>query len=188
MFQFTESVAIAARPDQIWETLVDIEKWWPDSNPEHIGIEVRNSGKPIDVGTEIVFAEYVAGIKGQAAGSITRLIPGREATWEGAAVYRYYGIRIRVREGVSWLVESQGNTSILSARVWARFPSTFFGRLVEWYTVRLLHVIDRDREHARCELEYLKRVMEDNNQNLSHKLRGVNRSRNSLHPGRTRGE
>jgi hypothetical protein len=162
MFQFTESIAIASSPDEIWETLVDIEKWWPPSNPEHIGIDVHYAGKPIDIGTEIHFEERVAGIKGKASGLITKWIPEREATWEGTALYRYYGIPIRIREGVSWFIESRGNVSKLSASVWARFPSNMFGRLAEWYTVELLNVIDRDREHTRCELEYLKTVIENN--------------------------
>lgn len=160
MFQFTESIAISSRPDEVWETLVDIEKWWPPSNPEHIGIDLRSAGNPIDVGTEIHFEERVAGIKGKAVGLITKWIPEQEATWEGVAVYRYYGIPIRIREGVSWSIESRGSGSKLSASVWAHFPSNVFGRLAEWYTVKLLNVIDRDREHARCELEYLKAVIE----------------------------
>lgn len=160
MVQFTESIAIASHPNEIWQTLADIEKWWPPSNPEHISIDVRSAGKPIGVGTEIFFEERVAGIKGKAAGSITTWIPEREAAWEGAALYRYYGIPIRIREGVSWSIESRGGTSRLSASVWARFPAYLFGRLAEWYTLKFLDVIDRDREHAHCELEYLKGVIE----------------------------
>jgi hypothetical protein len=160
MFQFTESIHIAAPAEQIWKTLVDLETWWPPSNPEHINIEIRSSGKPIDVGTEIVFAEYIAGIKGKAAGFITKWNTGHEAAWEGEAVYRYYIVPIRIREGVSWLIESKGENSILSAHVWAKFPSTLFGRFLEWYATNLLNVIARDRDHARCELEYLKEVIE----------------------------
>lgn len=164
MFQFTESIAIASRPDEIWETLADIEKWWPPSNPEHISIDVRYDGKPVDAGTEVHFEERIAGIKGKASGSITKWKPGREATWEGAALYRYYGVPVRIREGVSWAVESAGGVSTLSTTVWARFPENLFGRLVEWYSVRVLNVIDRDKEHARRELEYLKSVIEADGQ------------------------
>lgn len=160
MFQFTESIHIAASPNEIWATFVDIEKWWLPSNPEHISIEVRAGGNAIDVGTEVVFEERVAGIKGQAVGAITRWIPEHEARWEGKAVYQYCGIPFRIREGVSWLIKRDGKTSQLSAHVWADFPSTFFGRFVEWYTTKLLNVIDRDREHARCELKYLKHAIE----------------------------
>ncbi|MGD2056597.1 MAG: hypothetical protein PVJ15_07305 [Gammaproteobacteria bacterium] len=162
MFRFTETIEIASRPDAIWQTLVDIKKWWPPSNPEHISIDVRYAGKPIAVGTEIHFEERVAGIKGKASGSITKWMPQREAAWVGTAVYRYYGIPIRIQEGVSWSIESQGGVSTLSATVWAQFPPNLFGRVAEWYTIRLLNVIDRDREHARCELEYLKAVIETN--------------------------
>lgn len=160
MFEFTETIEIAAKPGQIWETLIDIEKWWPPSNPEHISIQVRSSGKTLGVGTEIVFKEKVAGIKGQAKGSITGWITGREATWEGSAMYRYWGIPLHIKEGVTWLIEEHGNKPCLSATVWAEFSATKFGRFLEWYAVKILNVVDRDREHARCELEYLKSIIE----------------------------
>lgn len=161
MFEFTETISIEESPAKIWETLLDIEKWWPPSNPEHISIDVRSSERPLGVGTEITFEEKVAGIKAKAKGSIARWIPGREATWEGKATYRYCGISIHIREGVSWSIESHDRTSNLSASVWAMFPPTVFGRITEWYATTLLNVVDRDREHARCELEYLKRVIEN---------------------------
>lgn len=162
MFEFTESIFIEAPSNTVWEQLANIEQWWPPSNPEHIRIEVRSSDEPVDVGTEIVFEERVAGIKGQAQGVITRWIPGTEVTWEGTAVYRYLGFRFRVREGVTWRVESLGEISKLSAQVWAEFPSSVLGRFLEWYMTSLLDVVDRDREHARHELEYLKRMIEGN--------------------------
>lgn len=162
MFQFTESIAIVSRATEIWDTLMDIEKWWPPSNPEHIGIDVCSAGRPLEVGTKIQFEERVAGVKGKAVGFVTKLIPEREATWEGAAVYRHYGVPIRILEGVSWSIESRGSVSKLSATVWVHFPSNWFGRLSEWYAVKLLNVIDRDRKHARRELEYLKELIESN--------------------------
>lgn len=160
MFRFTESIEIAAPPDKIWDTLADIEKWWPPSNPEHISIEVQSADEPIGVGTEIVFAERIAGIKGEAAGSLTTWIPSRKAAWKGAAVYWYHGLPLHIQEGVSWMIENQGNLSRLSVTVWALFPSNIFGRLAEWYAVKFLHLIARDREHARCELEFLKGMIE----------------------------
>jgi len=160
MFEFTESISIKASPNTVWQLLADVEKWWPRSNPEHLRIEVRSSDKSIGAGTEVAFEERVAGIKGQAEGMIAGWIPGVEATWEGTATYRYMGFRLGVREGVSWRVESHGETSKLSARVWAEFPSSRFGRFVEWFAKSLLNVVDRDREHARCELEYLKTAIE----------------------------
>lgn len=160
MFQFTESISIASRPNEIWKTIVDIEKWWPPSNPEHISIDIHNAGNPINVGTEINFEERIAGIKGIASGSITKWIPEKNATWEGLAIYTYFGIPIRIQEGVSWSIEGEGANSTLSATIWAQYPANLFGRFVEWYSIRLLNVIARDKEHARCELEYLKRIIE----------------------------
>jgi len=160
MFEFTESILIEVSSGSVWKTLADFENWWPPSNPEHIRIEVQSENKPVDVGTEIVFEERIAGIRGQAQGMITRWVPGEEATWEGTAVYRYLGISFQIREGVSWRVESLGESSRLSARVWAEFPAGIFGRFLEWYTKSLLNVIEHDREHARQELTYLKSVIE----------------------------
>jgi hypothetical protein len=159
-FSFIESIPIAASPSQVWEHLADIEKWWLPSNPEHIAIEVRSSGRSVCTGTEVVFEERVAGIKGQATGSITRWFSEREAAWEGVAMYRYLEIAIRIREGVSWLIEEHGETSTLSARVQAEVPSTVFGRFFEWYAKQVLHVVELDREHAHRELEYLKGATE----------------------------
>jgi len=44
--------------------------------------------------------------------------------------------------------------------VWAEFPAGIIGRLLEWYAKSLLNIVDRDREHARRELEYLKAAIE----------------------------
>lgn len=161
MFEFTETIEIDKPAKEVWATLVDIETWWPPSNPEHIGIEVRSDGKPIGVGTEIVFEERVAGVKAKAEGSITSWKDRNEAVFEGDAVYRLYGFPIRVREGVAWRLGAHGETTCLSANVWARFPSSIVGSTLEWYAKTLLNVVDKDRAHARCELEYLKRIIEN---------------------------
>lgn len=160
MFEFTESIEIKAPAARVWKHLADIKRWWLPSNPEHISLEVRSADKTIQVGTEILFAERVAGIRGEAAGRVTRLIPGTEATWEGVAEYRYSGLRLPIQEGVSWRVEGDAAMAKLSAHVWANFPANAWGRFVEWYAKAFLKVIERDRQHARCELEYLKRVIE----------------------------
>ncbi|MGD8866814.1 MAG: SRPBCC family protein [Gemmatimonadales bacterium] len=160
MFQFTESIMIAAPAAATWEVLADVETWWPLSNPEHIRMEIESAERPIGVGTTVAFEERVAGIKGRAEGVITQWIPNERASWEGTAEYRYLGLPFRVREGVSWQVENLGEESRLSARVWAEFPATLFGRILEWYARSLLKVVDRDRAHARRELEYLKGEIE----------------------------
>jgi hypothetical protein len=160
MFRFTESIPIHASPATVWATLLDIESWWPPSNPGHIGIDVRSSGKPVGLGTAIAFEEKVAGIAAHAEGTITRWAPEKEAEWRGVAVYRYYGIPIRIPEGVTWSIAHRDGGSVLSATVWAEFPANLFGRLFEWYAIRILNIVPRDRDHARCELQYLKRILE----------------------------
>ncbi|MAU00567.1 MAG: hypothetical protein CL608_25770 [Anaerolineaceae bacterium] len=162
IFDFTESILIDSPPNAAWEHLANIEQWWLPSNPEHIRIEVRSSDEPIGVGTEVVFEERVAGIEGQAKGIITRWIPRIEVTWEGTAVYRYIGFGFRVREGVSWRIESLGETSKRTAQVWSEFPPSVIRRCLEWYLTTFLNVVERDREHAPYELAYLKSTIEDN--------------------------
>lgn len=160
MFEFTEAIRIEAPRARVWALLADVQRWWLPSNPEHIGLEVRSPDGAIGPGTEIVFEERVAGIRGRAQGRVTRLVPGTEAAWEGVADYRHLGFGFRIREGVAWRVEGAGESSELSARVWAAFPSGLFGRLLEWYARIFLRVVERDRAHARRELEYLKRALE----------------------------
>lgn len=160
MFEFTESVHIQASTDQVWSLLQNVERWWPPSNPEHIGIEVRSSNNSIGVGTEIVFEERVAGIKAKAEGEIKRFVPKTEAAWEGTAKYRYFGVSLVVDEGVTWQLADSNGGAVLSAHVWAKFPQSLFGRALEWYAKAILNIVKRDRAHARCELEYLKRTIE----------------------------
>lgn len=160
MFEFTESVHIQAPTDEVWSLLQNVEQWWPPSNPEHVGIEVRSSDKSIGIGTEIVFEERVAGIKAKAEGAVKRYEPLTEVAWEGTAKYRYFGIPLEVDEGVAWRLAADEGGTVLSANVWAQFAQSLFGSAVEWYVKSILNVVEKDRAHARCELEYLKRTIE----------------------------
>jgi hypothetical protein len=160
MFEFTEAIRIEAPVASVWEYVADVEGWWLASNPEHIRINVPGPKSAIGPGTEITFEEHVAGMKGQAKGTITHWIPGTLIEWEGEARYHYLGFPLRIREGVSWRVDSLEEETQLSAHVWAVFPSGLAGRIFEWYAKTLLNVVDRDREHARRELEYLKSAIE----------------------------
>ena len=160
MFEFTETVSIRATAESVWSRLSDVESWWRKSNPEHISLEIGSPDKRVAAGTEIAFEELVAGITARASGTVTSLIPDVAATWEGMANYRYCGFRLAIQEGVTWSIEPDMDSSILSAHVWARFPAGAFGRVLEWNSVHILHIIEHDRKHARCELEYLKRVIE----------------------------
>jgi hypothetical protein len=160
MFAFTEAIDIEASPEDVWLYIADVEGWWLASNPEHIRIEVAGPSSAIGPGTQITFEERVAGIKGQAKGTITHWVPGTLIEWEGEALYHNLGFPLRIREGVSWRVDSLGRETQLSADVWAVFPSGRAGRIFEWYAKNLLNVVDKDREHARRELEYLKSAIE----------------------------
>jgi hypothetical protein len=82
-------------------------------------------------------------------------------TWEAPnAHYRWFGVPFTVGEGVTWSIESRdGGARSLSAHVWATFPPGMRGRIVEWAFTRL-GGIEKDREHTRTELRYLKKAIE----------------------------
>jgi len=92
--------SIRATPESVWSRLANVESWWLKSNPEHIFLEIGSPDKSVVAGTEIAFGERVAGITARASGTVTSLIPGLAATWEGVANYRYYGFRFAIQEGV----------------------------------------------------------------------------------------
>lgn len=163
MLSFTESVTMGACPDAIWTHLVDLERWWVASNPEHILLEIQAADKSVVEGTEIHFEERVGGVRAVARGRIVSMHPGVEATWEGEAVYHYLGLRIPVNEGVKWrLAAMSRDLTIVSASVWAEFPRGLPGGLLEWHAKRHLKIEERDREHTRRELHYLKDLVERN--------------------------
>lgn len=162
MFEFTETIRIEAPPDVVWSVLEHVEAWWPQSNPEHESIEQLDDGRALGVGTRLRIREKVAGIPGEAVGTITALTPGTEVTWTSKdARYRWLGQSITLGEGVTWRTEPAGaGATTLSAHVWATFPSTLRGRAIEWVFTHLLDGISKDRQHARTELEYLKTRIE----------------------------
>lgn len=162
MFEFTETILIEAPPPRVWEVMSDVEGWWPASNPEHQSFEALDD-RGLEVGARIRIREKIAGIPGEAVGAITDVKPGSEVTWEAPETrYRWHGIAMTVEEGVTWRIEphDEGAGAQVSAHVWARFPTGILGRVVGWAFVRLLDGIEKDREHARTELRYLKRLIE----------------------------
>lgn len=161
MFEFTEVVDVAAPAAQTWDALKDIDNWWINSNPEHQALEHLDARAVTEVGARLHIREKIAGIPGEAVGTITAVEPGTTVSWEADARYRWIGISIPVREGVTWRVEPQGiDACMLSATVWAQFPSTGLGRAASFAFRRLLGGIEKDRTHARVELLYLKKAIE----------------------------
>ncbi|MFZ1177800.1 MAG: SRPBCC family protein [Mycobacterium sp.] len=162
MFEFSESVAIAAPHSQVWSVLSDIDQWWLASNTEHDSLEHLDSLPPTQVGARLRVREKIGGIPGVAEGTITAVDPGAAVTWGADAQYRWFGIPLRVGEGVTWRVEpSDEATTRVSARVWATFPRHLVGRIAAFAFTHLLNGVEKDREHTRTELRYLKEVIEN---------------------------
>ncbi len=171
MLDFTESIPIKDSPTRVWEALLDIERWWPPSNPEHESIErlddageVTGVGDRVEirVGTRFRIREKIAGVPGQGIGVVTHVDPGTAVTWEADRMrYRLYGMAFTIREGVTWRVDPhEPEASLLSARVWADFPEGLRGRVLWLVFSRFLDGVEKDRHHARVELEYLKESIE----------------------------
>lgn len=162
MFEFIETVVIAAPPPVVWVVLQELENWWPASNPEHESIERLDDGG-IRVGAVLRVREKIAGVPGEAVGTITRADPQAAVTWEAPkARYRILGVPFTIGEGVTWSVQSEpAGATRLSAHVWATFPGPF-GWLLQWMFTFLFRGVEKDREHARTELHYLKRIVETN--------------------------
>ncbi len=160
MFEFTEMITIEAPPEAVWEFMRDIDRWWPASNPEHDSlVRVDGSGE-LGVGTRLLIREKIAGIPGEALGTITRWEPGRVVTWDAPqARYRWFGVEQVLGEGVTWRIQQSGAGSVVSATVWARFPPGLRGGVFET-VFRLVGGIAKDREHTRVELRYLKAGIE----------------------------
>lgn len=160
MFEFTETITVNASPSTIWQVMIDLEEWWPPSNPEHQSVELLDD-RGIEVGAQIRIREKVAGIPCVAEGQITRVDPMSEVTWEARARYRWWGVSVPICEGVTWRLRPAGlDTTRVSAHVWATYPPGLFGRFVGFVFTRLLDGIEKDREHARTELRYLKNAIE----------------------------
>jgi len=166
MFEISPAVEIEAPPDVVWEFLTEIEEWWVPSNPEHESLEILSEHETLREGTRIRVKERIAGLPGVAEGEVTELLPRERITWEAPDTrYRYYGLTIRVHEGVSWMLEPTDRGTNLTARVWATFPNTLLGTLVEWSFKHLLGGVEKDHEHAMKELEYIKAEIESSGTN-----------------------
>ncbi len=163
MFEFTETISIQAPPAAVWDVLRDIEGWWLASNPEHDSLEHLDDRDVLQVGTRLRVRERIGGIPGDATGTITNVESGSAVTWEAPeARYRWFGMPATMGEGVTWRIQPgvDGETTILSAHVWASFPRGLRGRLMESAFTRLFHGVEKDRKHARTELQYLKNTIE----------------------------
>lgn len=162
MFDFTEAILIDAPHDAVWQVLRNIDGWWLASNADHDSLEHLDERPVTQVGARIRIREKIGGIPGEAVGSITSVEPGSAVTWQAQATYRWLGISVGVDEGVTWRVQPKGDDKTrLSARVWASSPRGPLGRLAALTFVHLLNGEDKDREHARTELRYLKRIIEN---------------------------
>lgn len=160
MFEISPKIVIHAPVETVWIYMVDIEGWWEQSNPEHIKLKILSTDKEFKKHTNIAIEEKVAGIPCSAFGEVTEYKEYEYVTWEAKALYRYYGLKIKVSEGVRWSIRKNNKDTELEAHVWASFPNGAFGKIVEWFFKNILNGVDKDYRHAMCELQYIKKQVE----------------------------
>lgn len=160
MFEFTASIDIQASPKTTWGYLSDVEGWWVASNPEHESLEIVSGGPDVKEGTVLRICEKVAGIPAVAEGPVCEIVEGSSVTWKADAVYRLFGMRFPVKEGVTWRITPKDEKCKLSANVWAEFPNSLFGQVSEWIFKHILNGVAQDYKHAICELRYIKQRVE----------------------------
>lgn len=161
MFDFTARITIDSPPWDVWNYMIELEAWWVASNPEHISLEIMSEDRTIQPGTPIRIREKIAGIPGEATGHVDEFVEGRRVTWRAReAVYHFYGLPVRIEEGVTWSIEPSDGGTALSAHVWAVFPATIPGRATEWIFKNILRGVQKDYEHAMRELRHIKSSLE----------------------------
>ena len=161
MFDFKATIDIHTTAAKLWDYLIDIEEWWLPSNPEHIELEILSQDKQIDEGTRIFIREKIAGIPGEIVGEVQEVTEPRRVQWQSdRAEYRFFGIPLSIKEGVTWQIEPLPQGVELSAHVWAEFPRTWMGKSLEWIFKHVLNGVQIDCEHAKTELRFLKTQME----------------------------
>src|SRR2546426_1896490 len=148
MFEFEESVSIDAPVSDVWKFVTDVSRWWLPRAPTTL-LQLRTAKGLLGLGDEVGFEEWVGGIRGEARGTITEWTQGRAVTWEGEATYRYFGVRIRIEESVTWRGQTRNGGPPRSARGWGGVPPRVFGRLTEGGAGGVLLILDQERQHAR---------------------------------------
>jgi hypothetical protein len=94
-------------------------------------------------------------------GEVTEYVERDHITWKAdVARYRLWGVPLQVSEGVRWSLRPADGGVELSATVWATFPGGLRGRLFEWLFKGPLGGVTKDRRHARQELEFIKKQLE----------------------------
>ena len=168
-YEIKPEVEIRASINNVWNFLIDVERWWVKSNPDHKSLAFSNSVKEKVVGTEITIREKIAGIPCKAVGEITKFETNSQVEWK--ALYYLFGINwIRVHAGVAWKLKyiSDDRCGLL-AHVWARFPQTPGYKFLWYFFKNIMNGIVKDHEHAMKELIYIKRTIEQDNNQESHK-------------------
>ncbi len=162
MLEVTAKVNIKSSPETIWKYMINLNNWLVDSNPEHIRMEFLSDSEELKRESKISIIEKVACIRGEATGEIIDFVLEKQVTWKSNnAVYHYSGLNISVQEGVTWSLRITTEGTELSAHVWASFPGSLFGKIIEWYFKNVLKGVQKDYDHTLKELLFIKKAIEN---------------------------
>ena len=160
-FDNTESIVINAPPAAIWNYVTDYEKNWVPSNPEHISVRFLAKDKTFRNGIRFVLSEHVGNGRADMTGYLTDVVPNETYTWVARAVYTGYGgFSVRVDQTGTFSLEPTADGVLVSHRIRAGFPETFWGRLARFVAENIGDAAGDAAVHTRVELEHFKERIE----------------------------
>jgi len=160
-FDNTESIVINASPAAIWNYVTDYEENWVPSNPEHISVRFIADDKTFRNGIRFVLSEHVGNGRADMTGYLTDVVPNETYTWVARAVYTGYGgFSVRVDQTGTFSLEPTDGGVLVSHRIRAAFPETFWGRLARFVAENIGDAAGDAAVHTRIELEHFKERIE----------------------------
>ena len=155
MIDVTANVHAEATATEAWELISDFEGEWEPSNPEHKGTEVLTKPKqPLRDGLRWWQREGVGPLTGELTAIVHDTRPERAFSWTGEAIYKPFGMCVRVKEGGDFRIEPKGDGVRLVHRVWGEFPKGIVGWVIERVIGTLLRFRSAAYRHTLVELEY----------------------------------
>lgn len=161
MINNTEKIIIKSSPEEIFSYLLDIEKNYLKWNKDHLEFKILSEDKKFRKGTEFILKENIAGFYAECRGKVIEYIKNEKISWEGNAIYNFYfGLKVKVKQGGTFTLKPMEGGIEFSHNVWGKFPKSIFGKIVEWYFLKILRGDDVVSKHNMAELIHFKEVLE----------------------------
>ena len=160
-FATTESIVIRAPIKVVWDFTTNLKNW-KDSNPDHLGTVVLSERRDFHSGLRFRDREKVGGYLGEKLGRFYDVVPGRSWKWECDARYKNSlgWTLIRIQEGGVFSLKPTKEGVLVSHTVYGKFPSSAYGRFLNWLFHGLLNGGEDVRKHTKIELVFFKKEIE----------------------------